>query len=555
MLQRWDYLLVTASNDPQARAYEAQLRERREKGLLPQAGEVLLVADPEGRRIGSGGSTLYCLAEVVNRELAKAGAPLQGDGAPERILSGLRILILHAGGDSRRLPAYGACGKIFVPLPGESGGALGPTLFDRLAGTLLNLPAPPHAAGQVVVASGDALLLFDPQVLQPAPTGVTALSNTTTAEEASRHGVFSAAPDGRLRRFLQKPSLKMQQETGLLNQDGKALLDLGLMSFDAATAARWLRVFEFRFGADGSYGWTGAMKELIFERGLDIYREICCALGSETGEQEYIEAAKSGGSAWDRDTLREIFPALHSVPMQVRVAPSCSFLHFGATRQLFDSGLALLVIDGASPPADSRLFLNSLVEAGAEITGERAWIEGCEISAPVTLGGGNVLVGVDIHQPLELPPGACLDVLPGLKRNGAPVWFVRCYGVRDTFKDKLQKGAEFCGLPLSQWLDKAGAPVAAVWDDAAPAEGPSLWNARVFPAVDSAEDYRDWLWMYNPSLATAEQKRAWLTADRYSMAEMAFLSRLDEFHGRRARIREKTVRPESQDDTYVRAAK
>ena len=58
----------------------------------------------------------------------------------EAILGRLRILILHAGGDSRRLPAYSPCGKLFVPLPGESHSALGLTLFDRLAPSFLALP-------------------------------------------------------------------------------------------------------------------------------------------------------------------------------------------------------------------------------------------------------------------------------------------------------------------------------------------------------------------------------------------------------------------------------
>ena len=57
----WDYLIVTASNVLQASAYEAQLRLRREHGLLAEVREVLVVPDLEGKRIGSGGSTLQCL--------------------------------------------------------------------------------------------------------------------------------------------------------------------------------------------------------------------------------------------------------------------------------------------------------------------------------------------------------------------------------------------------------------------------------------------------------------------------------------------------------------
>src|SRR4051812_18904266 len=117
----WDYLIVTASNDAQAQAYESQLELRRQLGFFSNVAHVLVVPDPEGRRVGSGGSTLCCLIEVVNRELSgrAKGLPIC------EILKTLRILIIHAGGDSRRLPAYGPCGKIFIPIPGENDAAFG----------------------------------------------------------------------------------------------------------------------------------------------------------------------------------------------------------------------------------------------------------------------------------------------------------------------------------------------------------------------------------------------------------------------------------------------
>ena len=117
----WDYLILTASNDRQAAGYESQLAVRRRAGLLPEVGTALVVADPLGKRVGSGGSTLYCLMRVLEAEIQRTGS--SGQRLPvrcERILRGLRILILHAGGDSRRVPAYGPCGKIFSPVPGPS---------------------------------------------------------------------------------------------------------------------------------------------------------------------------------------------------------------------------------------------------------------------------------------------------------------------------------------------------------------------------------------------------------------------------------------------------
>ncbi len=543
MLQTWDYLIVTASNSIQARAYETQLHQRQAMGLLPQAREVLLVADPEGRRIGSGGSTLYSLAAVINREMRTAGTPAPDPDEAERILRRLRVLILHAGGDSRRLPAYAACGKIFVPLPLPSDGALNQTLFDRLAATLFEVPPTPPGTGQIVVASGDALPLFDPRVLQPAAEGVASLAGYATPEEASRHGVFRAAADGSLLRYFQKPALPLQAELGIPDREGRALLDLGLMSFGAATAAAWLRAFQFGFHPDGEYGWSNPMRELIFAHKLDIYREICCAMGSETGVDDYIRAAKLGGSAWDEDDLHALFPALQAVPMQVRVAARCTFLHFGTTRQLVESGISLCESDGAGRPAGALISVNNVFSNGASIQGTQAWVEGCQVDAPVSLGGGNVVVGVDVAAPLVLGEKACLDVLPGHGRDGSPVWFVRCYGADDTFKETLEDGARYCGRPLSEWLEAAGAVAEDVWGESERIEGCSLWNARVFPAVASPQETRNWLWMHDPCSATAGQKHAWKAARRYSAAEMAQLANQEEFHQRRSRLREQNLRP------------
>jgi galactokinase/mevalonate kinase-like predicted kinase len=275
------------------------------------------------------------------------------------------------------------------------------------------------------------------------------------------------------------------------------------------------------------------MRESILSHGLDLYREVCCAMGTEATPERYLQSVRSSGSTWDEATLRKIYPALHEVPMYVRVVPRCAFLHFGATRQLVPSGLALIHHDHGAAPAFSRLSLNNEIRPQAEISGPDSWVEGCRLEAPLTLGGGNVVVGLDVAEPLSLAENACMDVLSGSSRQGAPVWFVRCYGAGDAFKD-----AQFCGRPLVQWLAEVGAKP----EDVAGGETLSLWDARVFPADAEHGGYRHWLWMFQPEAATLEQKRAWLAADRYSAAEIALLSDQDAFHSRRAAIRAARIR-------------
>ena len=225
MPHAWDYLILTASNDRQAAGYESQLEIRRRAGLLGDVGTAMVVADPLGKRVGSGGSTLYCLMRVVQAEIERAeierGGKDAGDWAAiERILRELRILILHAGGDSRRVPAYGPCGKIFSPVPGESNGGVITTLFDRLYPIFRDMPPGAEGAGQVIVAAGDALILFDSSAVRFDRPGMVALGAYATPEAASRHGVFCVGPDSGVRLFLQKPSPAEQERLGAIDDCG-----------------------------------------------------------------------------------------------------------------------------------------------------------------------------------------------------------------------------------------------------------------------------------------------------------------------------------------------
>lgn len=472
----WDYLILTASNERQARAYESLLAARR----IERARKTLVVADLEGKRIGSGGSTVLCLREVVARE-AQVGE------SAEQTLSRLRILIIHAGGDSRRLPAYGPCGKVFLPVPGERG----TTLFDLLAPAFLDLPKGIEGRGQVVVTAGDALIRIDMSAVRLDREGVVGVGSWAAPEEAARHGVYCAGADGRVRLYLQKPPVEEQRRAGAIAADGRTILDAGVMSFDGAAAAAMLRAF------------PGT--KMMLKKGVDIYREVCCALGEEGTFARYA----ASGSNWTEAQLAEVYPVLSGIPLWVEVSPRCEFLHFGSTRQLMESGAELS--GGAR-----LLVMNSVVKA--EVKGE-GWVEGCVIEAALTLGGRNVVVGVDVKQPLELPAGAAVDVL-----RGEGGWFVRCYGVEDDFKTPAEKGGTLCGRPMLEWMAAVGMKPEEFWREG---EARTLWSARVFPLVETPE-VEPWLWMFSP-----EPREEYRAARRYSAEEIALLCDQDAFHARR----------------------
>src|SRR5678816_1157635 len=103
--------------------------------------------------------------------------------------------------------------------------------------------------------------------------------------------------------------------------------------------------------------------------------------------------------------------------------PRGGFLHFGSTAQLVTSGFALAMQEHGAGPGATCLVLNNGIGEGGSISGREAWVEGCRVDAPLTLGGQSVVCGADVAEPLSMPVGACLDIV-SLRAGYA----ARCYG-------------------------------------------------------------------------------------------------------------------------------
>ena len=100
----WDVVVVTAVDKKQLFAYELQIEAKLSRGELPNGVIYKVVSDPAGPKIGNGGATLHAIEELE-----------KGLGA--EFLSQCKILMIHAGGFSQRLPSASVLGKIFTAVP------------------------------------------------------------------------------------------------------------------------------------------------------------------------------------------------------------------------------------------------------------------------------------------------------------------------------------------------------------------------------------------------------------------------------------------------------
>src|ERR1019366_8524704 len=185
--QWWTAVLITAGSQRQAEKYEWELRRRVAAGRIPDGVLYMVVPDVADKRIGSGGATLNAIRRLI------AGVLLQGDGANAAIdlrdwWSQQRVLLIHSGGDSRRLPQYSVSGKLFSAVPVMTPWGEASTVFDEVLA--LSSDWAERIPSGLVVGSGDVILTFDAQAVNCERPGFSGVAILQPAETGARHGVY-----------------------------------------------------------------------------------------------------------------------------------------------------------------------------------------------------------------------------------------------------------------------------------------------------------------------------------------------------------------------------
>ena len=505
--KEYDICVITAANEKQAQGYRVQLKWRKDRGDLPENTEFLVFADPQGKRIGSGGSTIY----VLYRLLEHFGHANENNLSPHELLKGKRILILHSGGDSRRLPAYSAVGKIFIPLPTSFSTDGLVTLYDLLLNNLMQLPC--LNDGQVVVASGDVLLSFDASKVAFSDSGVTGLAYPGPVEVASNHGVYivpQTQSGENLRKvvdFLQKPTYDELKECNGLDTANRAFIDTGVMNFGIDAIKVLMRASGVSL-EDGKVvvGKNSLCENLINANvHLDIYKEFPFAMLGKTVAVSSVPPPSFTN-------------ALQEIPFFVYLLPYCEFFHIGTSKQLiqnfhtvnytastydFQNFSKSKVIDKSG--LENAFVYNSLINTASIKAKGPSFIEGCNLEGEVQLNGENILTGIPKGAGnIKLQKGICLTCVPvynplnPFKKSVDSGWVSIIYGIEDDFKKCAKPSREsgfaeddtatFLNDTFLSWMEEKEISPTDLWEDNEPQE---LWNARLFPvSTDPAESMR-----------------------------------------------------------------
>ncbi|MCH8475492.1 MAG: hypothetical protein LAT55_09720 [Opitutales bacterium] len=461
----------------------------RDKLQQVAAGRVFQTSDPKGQRLGSGGGTVHLLWQAWQEQTG-------GEISIREWLRQSQKIVLHAGGESRRLPAYASVGKCFLPLPdglGDPHPDFRPCLLDKQVPFYQRALEEAGEKTRVMVTSGDVWLLAQALGLPSINADITGLGMRVSPEAAKDFGVFLAedkavnreAPPWKVDEFLQKPS-PARLTKKLRNRE--FFVDTGL----------WFLSEEAVMVLFRACGWQPKKRSFSGPDGrpanFDLYGEMGEALGRRGKVSANLQRAGFG------KLTREVF-----APEKAR------FLHLGSSRQLIES---LVFLQNQETPQPPHFFIASPRRKFCLAEGDRTapvWVESS--SAPrhgkCTLLGWNVVTGLPHgHNFQNLPPELCLDVLPAKEGR----WIFRFYGIDDSQRGTVSRGGKILGQAARQWLKAHRAP---------PEITGEIYDLPVFPMV-SAESLEQSLldWLIDPSSNPAVADVFW-KLPRVSAGEIA----------------------------------
>lgn len=448
---RWDYVILTASNEQQAESFRKQIEER--KSFLPKHTKFVAIPDRDGLRVGSGGATLEVLKYLRSQEES---------------FEKLRVLVIHSGGDSKRVPQYSALGKLFSPVPHKLPNGRNSTLFDEFMICMSSVPS--RIREGMVLLSGDVLLLFNPLQIDYNNVGAAAISFKEHVETGKNHGVYLNGENGNVKCCLQKKSVEVLRSVGAVNDSNCVDIDTGALIF----STEMMESLYSLIAAPEDYD-----RHVNAKTRLSLYADFLYPLAEDSTLEDFYKEKPEGEFCPELTAARErVWNVLRPYRMKLlRLAPA-KFIHFGTTREILglmnggvdeykDLGWSRIV--GSSIKGDTAGY-NSVLSSRSTI-GEGCYLEVSYVHRNSKIGDHCVLSYIEVAD-REIPDNV---VLHGLKqRDGSFV--VRIFGIGDNPKEN-----KLFGRDLDELEQKLGV---RLWENSAH----SLWEANLYAEADNIQD-------------------------------------------------------------------
>ena len=454
-------------------------------------------SDPVGSKLGSGGGTTWLL-QACHQAFAPEETFSKWIGNEKKIL-------LHAGGQSRRLPGYAPSGKILTPIPvfsWERGQKLGQNLLSLQLPLYERIMKQAPKGLNTLIASGDVYIRSEKPLQDIPEVDVVCYGLWVNPSLATHHGVFVSdrkKPEV-LDFMLQKPSL---EELEGLSKTHLFLMDIGIWIL----SDRAVEVLMKRSLKEGT-------NDISY---YDLYSDYGLALGEHPQTTD--------------DEVNKLSVAILSLP-------SGEFYHFGTSRELISSTLAIQdkvrdqrrIMHRKVKPNPAIFIQNSFTQVKLSAENANLWIENSHVGEGWKLGSRQIITGVpENHWNINLPDGVCIDIVP----MGDAAFVARPYGLDDVFKGDLRNDSTtYLGNSFTQWMKEREIGLEDIkgrTDD--------LQAAPVFPVTTSIEELGILIRWMTAEPQLKQGKELWLRAEKLSADEISAQANLERLYAQRSAFR------------------
>ncbi|KAK3812272.1 MAG: L-fucokinase-domain-containing protein [Benniella sp.] len=490
----WDVVVVTAGDAQQRLVYEQRINQELDGGRIPSQAKYHVVDDPPGSKIGSGGSTLLVMKVLK-------------DLYPPEFLNKARVLLIHAGGYSTRLPHVSARGKVFTILP-QANSRQGIHVMELKLVLYLHLlrSMPPG----VFLTSADGIELFaskDPFSSELKPFTITALAHPSSTQIGSTHGVYLLKdPNERVikdktlpaheqsalllecERFLHKPSLDVMKATQNVIYHGSSsdaqdiVYTDSCYYFDPQTAGVMANTYAMLSSDCDLEAWADILS-FQDQYSSDCQDTLSTTMDSHQKSQRIVRQAFLDAGMSLKVMVLNASKFYHLGTMEEFIAGTCTDEEFMSELHIRNSnpGIARVYTEQQDSSQDGQQQ-EQKSESHIQAPG---YIENSLIPFSARIQSHSIIVDSDLPVDAMIPLGSCLFTLQ--LREHEFVTFT--FSVKDDMKKvatTLQDLNIFELVPVSEVLSPSGPDISPLSLLTTSSKGMlSLWTAPVFEIARS----------------------------------------------------------------------
>ncbi|MHB1455119.1 MAG: fucose pyrophosphorylase domain-containing protein [Saccharofermentanales bacterium] len=385
-------------------------------------------------------------------------------------------------GDSKRVPQYSACGKLFSPIPRELWNHHRSTLFDEYIISMSGIPS--RMKDGMLVISGDVVLLFNPLQIDFHQEGAAAFTIKEDVETGKNHGAFLRNEHGNVKEFLHKMPVETLRNAGAVDEQNNVDIDTGAVIFSSTLVKSLFELITT----------NGEVDPIKFDRFVDekvrlsFYGDFLYPLASDSTLEGYYKEKPEGTYSEELTACRTaVWNAIGNNGMKLLYLSPAAFIHFGTTKELLYL-MTQEISNYSFLDWERKINTNQMngdyTAINSFVSNQALVLPGCYIEDSILgdesfIGENCIISHVELTK-TAVPPDT---VLHGIELIDGR-FVVRIYDSNSNPKGTYEDNVSFLKCSIQSYMEDYQLKINDLWES----DDHSIWNAKLYPICHSMDE-------------------------------------------------------------------